>query len=63
MITREDFFKIKTAEDWNKQRLIFKNAGIEMDREMLEHLMNVFSQYNFSMKEADPTCPQNKDHY
>ena len=54
MLKREDFFKIRTKEDWNEQASKFKAAGIKIDKEMLDHLDKVFSQYEFSMEELNP---------
>lgn len=61
MLTRDDFFKIKTDKDWNEMAPKFEAAGFEMDREMFEHLRAVFAQYEFSMEELNPNKPVEDD--
>lgn len=61
MIKREDFFEIRTKEDWNEQASKFKAAGIKMDKEMFEHLQKVMSQYEFSMEELNPHYGEDKE--
>lgn len=55
MITKDDFMKIDTYEEFNKRREEFR--GLKMDKEMLKHACSLFPKASSAKEELYKTPP------